>query len=128
MTYDSGLKDESKYQPCMADQTTHILQSVSGVNWNFDKTHPRPPNGVRVLVGLPGFYNVTKAHNPDVENVAHGASGILDGLSVIKSKDRVSFSYFQGAAMYTHDGGAADSIYARYNRDWAWWRKYWLGL
>jgi hypothetical protein len=28
MTYDSGLKDETKYQPWMAEQTTHILQSL----------------------------------------------------------------------------------------------------
>jgi hypothetical protein len=127
MTYDSGLKDESKYQPWMSDQTTHILQGVSGATWNFDTTHPKPTNGVQVLAGLPGFYTVTKAHNPDVENVVHGSAGIMDGLALLKSKDRVSLSYLQGATMYTHDGGATDSIYARYDRDWSWWRKHWLG-
>jgi hypothetical protein len=36
-------------------------------------------------------------------------------------------SYLQGATMYTHDGGATDSIHARYDGDWSWWRKHWLG-
>jgi hypothetical protein len=128
MTYDSGLQDESKYRPWISDQTTHILQAVSGAAWNFDIFHPRPTNGVRVLVGLPGFYTVTKAHNPDVENVVHGAAGMRDGLSLLALlKDRVSLGHFQGATMFAHDGGAADSIFARYDKDWAWWRKYWLG-
>jgi hypothetical protein len=128
MTYDSGLQDDSKYRQWMSDQTTHILQAVSGAAWNFDTTHPRPTNGVRVLIGLPGYYTITKAHNPDVENVAHGAPGVLDGLSLLALlNDRVSLGHFQGAAMYAHDGGAADSIFARYDRDWAWWRTYWLG-
>jgi hypothetical protein len=127
MTYDSGLKDESQYQTWMNDQTTRILQAVSGAAWNFDEIHPKPTNGVRVLIGLPGFYTLTSSHDPDVENVAHGAPGVLDGLSLLESKDLTSLSYFQGATMYTHDGGAPDSIYARYGTDWSWWRKYWLG-
>lgn len=127
MTYDSGLADDSKYGPWMSNQTTHILQAVSGAAWNFDTDHAKPTNGIRVLVGLPGFYTATKAHNPSVETIGHGAPGIVDGLSQLKSKDRVSLSYFQGAAMYTHDGGAADSIYARYDADWLWWRRNWLG-
>jgi spore germination protein YaaH len=127
MTYDSGLTNDSEYQPWMSNQITRILQAVSGATWNFDASHPKPNNGVRVLGGLPGFYTVTKAHNPDVENVVHGAAGIVDGLSQLKSKDRVSLSYFQGAVIYTHDGGAADSIYARYDKDWLWWRESWLG-
>jgi hypothetical protein len=127
MTYDSGLKDEAQYRSWLSDQTTRILQGVSGAAWNFDAAHPKATNGVRVLIGLPGFYTLTKAHDPNVENVAHGAPGIFDGLSVLKSKDLTSLSYFQGATMYTHDGGTADSIYARYGTDWSWWRKYWLG-
>src|SRR5260370_28355325 len=105
MSYDSGLQDQSKYRPWMSDQTTHILQAVSGAAWNFDMTHPRPTNGVRVVVGLPGFYTITTAHNPDVENVVHGAPGVLDGLSLLASIYRASLSFFQGATMYTHDGG-----------------------
>ncbi|HEY6256258.1 MAG TPA: glycosyl hydrolase family 18 protein [Xanthobacteraceae bacterium] len=127
MTYDSGLTDESKYGPWMSDQTTRILQAVSGATWKFDAAHPKPANGVRVLLGLPGFGTPTKAHNPDVENVVHGAAGIADALSQLKSKDRASLSYFQGAAMYTHDGGAPDSPYARYDKDWLWWKNNWLG-
>jgi hypothetical protein len=127
MTYDSGLTDESKYAPWMSEQTRRILQAVSGASWGFDAAHPKPVASARVLIGLPGFYTETKAHNPDVETIIHGAAGIVDGLSQLKSKDRTSLGYFQGAAMYTHDGGAADSIYARYDRDWSWWRKYWLG-
>jgi hypothetical protein len=128
MTYDSGLQDESKYRPWLSDQTTHIVQAVSGAAWNFDMTHPRPTNGVRVLVGLPGYHTITKAHNPDVENVVHGAAGVLDGLSLLALlKDRVSLGHFQGVTMYAHDGGASDSIFARYDRDWVWWQKYWLG-
>ncbi len=127
MTYDSGLTDESQYQLWMYDQTARILQGVSGAIWSFDRAHPKPTNGVKVLIGLPGFYTLTKAHNPDVENVAHGVPGILDGLSFLQSRDPTSLSYFQGATMYTHDGGAANSIYARYDKDWAWWRKQWLG-
>ena len=126
MTYDSGLQDQSKYPLWMSEQTTHILQAVSGAAWNFDMTHPRPTNGVRVLLGLPAYYTITNVHNPDVENVVHGAAGVLYGLSLLASKDRVSLGYFQGAAMFAHDGGAADSIFARYDRDWAWWRMFWL--
>jgi hypothetical protein len=126
MTYDSGLTDESRYQPWLKDQTARILQAVSGSSWRFDSSHPQPANGVRVLIGLPGFYTVTRAHNPDVENVAHGAPGILDALASLQSTDRTSLSYFQGAVMFSHDGGANDSIYARYDKDWAWWSEYWL--
>jgi hypothetical protein len=46
---------------------------------------------------------------------------------MLASIDRVSLSFFAGATMYAHDGGAADSIFARYDRDWVWWQKYWLG-
>ena len=127
MTYDSGLTDQSKYEPWMSEQTLRILQGVSGAAWNFDAAHPRPTNGVRVLLGLPGFHTPTKAHNPDVETIVQGGPGIADALSQLKAKDRVTLSYFQGAAMYTHDGGAADSIYARYEEDWLWWRQHWLG-
>jgi hypothetical protein len=128
MTYDSGLQDESKYRPWMSDQTLRILQAVSGAAWNFDAIHPRPTNGVRVLLGLPAFYAVTQAHNPNVENVIHGGVGIHDGLSLlVLLKDRVSLGHFQGATMFAHDGGAADSAFARYDTDWVWWRKYWLG-
>jgi hypothetical protein len=126
MTYDSGLQDQSQYRPWMASQTTHILQAVSGAAWRFDMTHPRPTNGVRVLVGLPGYYTVTTAHNPDVENVFYGAAGMGDGLSLLASMDRVSLGFYQGATMYAHDGGAADSVFARYDRDWLWWSNSWI--
>jgi len=127
MTYDSGLTEESKYQAWMTDQTTHILRAVSGAAWNFDAAHPRPNNGARVLIGLPGFHTTTKAHNPAVETVANGAPGILGALSRLQSTDPTSVSYFQGAVMFSHDGGAADSMYARYDTDWLSWSKYWLG-
>jgi len=127
MTYDSSLTDESRYRPWMSEQTTHILQAVSGAAWRFDTGHPRPTSGVRVLIGLPGFYSVTKAHNPEIESVAHGAAGIRDGLSLLQPTDRVSLGYFQGAVMFSHDGGAGDSQYARYDKDWRWWTEYWLG-
>jgi hypothetical protein len=127
MTYDSGLTDESKYQPWMKDQTTHILQAVSGSAWKFDASHPKPTNGVKVLIGLPGFYTSTRAHDPKVENVSHGAPGILEGLSLLVSTDRTSPGYFQGAVMFSHDGGADDSMYARYMADWRSWVESWLG-
>ena len=123
MTYDSGL-DKPEYQSWMADQTIHILQAVSGATWKFDELHLQPSNDVKVLIGLPGFYTQTKAHNPKVENVAQGAPGILAGLTAVDAKSR---KYFQGAAMYAHDGGAPFSAYARYNQDWYWWLKYWMG-
>ncbi len=127
MTYDSGVTNGSTYQAWIADQTTQILQAVSGAAWRFDSPHPQPLNGVKVLIGLPGFYTVTKAHDPDVENVAYGAPGLLAGLSLLRSTDRISLGYFQGATMYLHAGGAADSLYARYHTDWWWWGKHWLG-
>lgn len=123
MTYDSGL-DKPEYQSWMADQTTHILQAVSGAAWGFDKAHPQPIHHVKVFLGLPGFYTQTRAHDPKVENVAQGAPGILAGLAATHAKSR---QYFQGAAMYAHDGGAASSMYARYDQDWSWWLKDWLG-
>jgi hypothetical protein len=126
MTYDSGLKDESKYQPWMKDQTTHILRAVSGATRDIDTAHPSPTNAVRVLIGLPGFQTVSKAHDPDVENVAHGAPGILEALALLRSQDRTTLNYFQGVTMYTHDGGSADSNFARYDKDWSEWKKYWL--
>jgi hypothetical protein len=127
MTYDSGVKDDATYRSWMSDQTTRILQGVSGAQWNFDAAHPKLADGVKVLIGVPGFYTVSKAHDPSVENVVHGAPGITDALSLLKSKDRNSLNYFQGAAMYAHDDGTAESAYARYGTDWAWWKRYWLG-
>jgi hypothetical protein len=126
MTYDSGLKDESKYRLWMKDQATHILQAVSGATWNFDAAHAAPTSAVKVLIGLPGFYTVTKAHDPEVENVAHGAPGILEALAQLRSQDRTTLGYFQGVTMYIHDGGDADSIFARYDKDWTEWRTFWL--
>ena len=126
MTYDSGLKS-AEYQSWIEDQTAQILQAVSGAAWNFDADHPRPTNGVKVLIGLPGFWTLTKAHDPDIENVAHGAPGVLAALSHLHSTDRTSIGYFQGTTMFSHDGGAADSLYARYGKDWWWWLKDWLG-
>ena len=126
MTYDSGMQDGPSYQSWMQDETTHILKAVSGAAWNFDEAHPKPTNGVKVLIGLPAFYTQTNAHSPSVENVAHGAPGTLAGLSLLKPSDQVSLSHFQGAVMYAHDGGAPNSMYARYDEDWAWWKQYWL--
>jgi hypothetical protein len=126
MTYDSGL-EKAEYQSWIENQTAQILQAVSGAAWNFNDEHPRPTNGVKVLIGLPGFWTRTKAHDPDVENVAHGAPGVLAGLSHLHSTDRTSLGYFQGTAMFSHDGGAADSLYARYGKDWLWWLNHWLG-
>jgi len=127
MTYDSGLTDESGYAPWMKEQTIHILQAVSGAIWKFDASHPRPANEVKVLIGLPGFHASTKAHSPEVETVAHGARGILDSLSNLAATDKTSPGYFQGAFMFSHDGGSDDSNYARYNSDWRWWVTNWLG-
>lgn len=127
MTYDSRSTDGAKYHSWMSDQTTRILQGVSGAAWSFDAAHPKPTNGVKVLIGLPGFQTLTKVHNPGVENVLYGGPGILEGISLLQSTDRVSLTYFQGAFMYTHDGGAAESIFARYDKDWSWWEKQWLG-
>jgi hypothetical protein len=127
MTYDSGLTVESKYEPWLKDQTIHILQAVSGSAWKFDASHPQPTSGVKVLIGLPGFYASTKAHDPKVENVSDGAPGIRESLSMLTSTDGVSLGYFQGAVMFSHDGGADDSAYARYNADWRSWVESWLG-
>lgn len=127
MTYDSGLKDGPAYQSWITEETTRILQGVSGATWNFDSAHPKPVNGVKVLIGLPGFYTVSKAHNPEAENVVYGAAGLKKGLSLLQEKDRVSLGFIEGATMYTHDGGAPDSIYARYDKDWSWWKQYWIG-
>jgi hypothetical protein len=127
MTYDSGLTDGPGYQLWMSEETTQILRGVSGATWNFDSAHPKAANGVKVLIGLPGFYTVSKAHNPEVENVANGALGLLKAVSLLKQKDRVSLGYLDGATMYAHDGGAPDSIYARYDKDWSWWQQYLIG-
>src|SRR5262249_44737613 len=125
MTYDSGVTQGAAYQAWIAQQTTQILQAVSGAVWGFDPLHPPPLHGVKVLLGLPGFHTATTAHTPTAENVAYGAPGIVAGLSLLRSTDRTSLRYFQGATMYTHDGGAADSLYARYNEDWWWWGAHW---
>ena len=43
MTYDSGLKDESKYQPWMKDQTTHIFGRFPGRPGTSIRLIPVPP-------------------------------------------------------------------------------------
>jgi len=125
MTYDSGL-ETAEYRSWIDDQTTQILRAVSGSAWSFDASHPQPKNGVRIFIGLPGFYARTKAHDPEIENVAQGAPGVLRALSQLSASDRASPRYFQGAAMFAHDGGGADSAFARYDKDWLWWSQRWL--
>ena len=125
MTYDSGLKTP-EYQSWISDQTAQILRAVSGAAWNFDADHPQPTNGVKVLIGLPGFYARTNAHIPEIEDVAHGAPGIWQALTELNSTNPATLRYFQGAAMFSHDGGASDSLYARYDADWRWWLEDWL--
>jgi hypothetical protein len=126
MTYDSGLQ-KAEYQSWIENQTTQILEAVSGAAWNFDNDHPRPTNGAKVLIGLPGYWTRTAAHDPGIENVAYGAPGVLAALSHLHSSDHTSIGYFQGTAMFSHDGGAEESLYARYGKDWWWWLQHWLG-
>jgi hypothetical protein len=126
MTYDSGLK-KAEYQSWIENQTTQILEAVSGAAWNFDNDQPRPTNGAKVLIGLPGYWTRTAAHDPGIENVAYGAPGVLAALSHLHSSDHTSIGYFQGTAMFSHDGGAEESLYARYGKDWWWWLQHWLG-
>jgi hypothetical protein len=38
----------------------------------------------------------TKAHDPDVENIAQGIAGLVDGRPRLKSKGHVSLSYLWG--------------------------------
>jgi hypothetical protein len=125
MTYDSGLK-KPEYGSWIDDQTTQILRAVSGSAWGSDAAHPRPKNGVKVFIGLPGFYARTRAHDPEIETVAQGAPGVLRALSQLSAGDRSSSRCFEGAAMFSHDGGAADSAYARYDKDWLSWLQHWL--
>jgi hypothetical protein len=86
-----------------------------------------PPNQAKVLIGLPGFWTRTAAHDPEIENVAYGTPGVLAALSHLHSTDNTSFGYFQGTAMFSHDGGAEESLYARHGEGWWWWLKHWLG-
>ncbi|HEY6252161.1 MAG TPA: hypothetical protein VI685_19575 [Candidatus Angelobacter sp.] len=127
MTYDSGL-EKPTYERWIYDQTVHILKAVSGSAWSFDQDHPQPGNGVKVLIGLPGFHTQTKAHNPNIENVASGVPGVFGAWeylgNALGGTDHKSASYFQGAFMFSHDGGAADSVYARYNQDWKEWKDF----
>ena len=126
MTYDSSTRTPAAYADWLERQTGQILQAVSGANWRFDPAHPSPRHGVRVLIGLPAFYAVTRAHDPEFENIATGGAALHVALARLAAADPVSADYFLGAFIYAHDGGAADSPYARYERDWRWWQEDWL--
>ena len=99
MTYDSGVASSSQYQTWIAGQTTRILRAVSGGAWSLDGKHVRldgkhvpPRNELKVLIGLPGFYTATNAHNLEFENAASGALGVRTALSSLKRDDPKSLN------------------------------------
>lgn len=138
MTYDSGSTSWQSYQTWMAAQTSDILRSVSGARWKYDANHPKQASGVKVLLGIPGWYPpTTNPHDPSVENAKFAAPGILSGVTSLAGTDSVSPEYLLGAFMFQHDGGfftyddskgnVTPSPFALYRTDWWWWGKYWLG-
>ncbi len=127
MTYDSSLQNDQLFQEWMSAEAIGIMDSVSGAAWKNDPFHPAPNNGVKVFFGLPGFHTATKAHNPNVENIALAAPALRAGLTQVQKKSPSAIRYFGGAAMFAHDGGDPTSIYARYDSDWMWWKQKWIG-
>jgi hypothetical protein len=82
MMYDTGLKRPKLYRRLVSDWTREVL------NWSA---------GANVLVGLPAYDDAGVGyHDPEVENLANGLSGMHAGLA---SHGRLPEVY-QGVALY----------------------------
>jgi hypothetical protein len=125
MTYDTGITTGSVYQSWVQDQTTNILDAVSGKLWNNDAQHPAPTNGVKLMIGFPSFPTNTY-HDKSVENILYAAHGVKAGLADLQARGDASVSYFKGVAVYAHTDGTGKDGYADNETDWQSFRQEWL--
>jgi hypothetical protein len=128
MTYNSESASATEYQTWIGDQIYDILRAVSGKYWNNDATHPAPTNGVKVLIGFPGYPNNPPVHDVNYEQTRYAALGTLEGLTDLQNDPcDPSENYFKSGFVYLHTNGSGTDGYASYTTDWWWWGRYWLG-
>ncbi|KAF3926396.1 hypothetical protein AA313_de0204355 [Arthrobotrys entomopaga] len=126
MTYDTSSKTAADYSAYMEKATVDILQAVSGERWKNDHDHPRPTNGVKVLIGFPAFPANGNVHRVDAENITAAAEGTLDAVGQMKSD--WSLELLIGASVYLYTDGTGDDGYSSQATDWVEFREKWLGL
>ena len=103
MAYDTALEDPATYEGLMADWTDDLLDTL-----------PAPDDGgCQVLMGVPAYEDDEPYHRPDVENIAHGIQGVLQGLD---RRDDIP-EHFRGIAVYSSWTTDADE-WATYQRLW----------
>ncbi|KAK6538045.1 hypothetical protein TWF694_010937 [Orbilia ellipsospora] len=127
MTYDTSSKNEADYRDYMKKATVDILQAVSGERWNNDHDHPRPTNGVKVLLGFPAFPANGNTHRVDAETIAAAAEGTLDAVREMSESDW-SLGLLIGGSVYLYSDGTGDDGYSSQAKDWVEFREKWLGL
>lgn len=128
MSYDSSSATSTDYQAWIQAQVHDSLRAISGVGYG-DGSHPPPTNGVVLLVGFPAYPDNSPVHVATAEFItpaANGTNAALDALSADTTDS--SESFFGGGTMYLTTDGSDSSTYARYNYEWYWWEKFWLGM
>ncbi len=125
MTYDTGITNGPAYESWLQDQTTNILQAVSGKYWNNDVNHPVPSNDIKVLIGFPA-YPSTSIHTNTAENIFYAAPGVSAGLAGLVAHGDLSTNFFQGASIFLFTDGTGSDGYAGYDTDLWWFGQDWL--
>jgi hypothetical protein len=102
MVYDSMMYTPRSYVALARNQAWHVTRAVA-------RTNPH----CRVLLGLPTYEDVTRAHNPHAENLLLGLKGVREGLADARAVPAT----FAGIALFA-DYTTDESEWQTYRRWW----------
>ena len=125
MLYDTTITSISEFQGVVCDNTTSIVQAVSGAYWNNNATHPAPTNHPLVYMGF-AAYPTDSEHSPSTENITNAAIGADCGLTAMINSGDTSVNYFGGAIVFDQTDGTGNDGSASYTNDWERFQEYWL--
>jgi uncharacterized repeat protein (TIGR03803 family) len=125
MLYDTTITSPSQFQGVVCDNTTSVVQSVSGAYWHNDPAHPAPTNHPLVYMGF-AAYPTDSEHSPSTENVTNAALGADLGVTALINRGDPSVNYFGGAIVFDQTDGTGNDGSASYTNDWERFQEYWL--
>jgi hypothetical protein len=144
MTYDSSTTTPADYTNWISLQTQGVLKAVSGETWN-DTSHPALAKPPRIFFGFPAMGPYNAMHVSGVETVQFAAIGVDQALTELINEGSPSQRLFAGSSTFVQgdgtgypcrdsSGGIVDAgsdagicETARYDTDWWWYGRYWLG-